>query len=379
MKNIASVLLLLGAGQGIFFSLIILGISQNKNRANKWLALFIFFFSVCMLGTVLYDQKIVVNFPHLAQLSSPFGTAMGFTLFLYVRALTENKYQFVNWEWMHILPVIVSIAILSPFYFMPYEEKKEMIIDSYHGFPLIWKVNFIFSSVMNTIYLIATSIKVARNERLITKLYSNTENKSLIWVRHFILAGVTVFFLCILMSIFDIAAADTISNVMFSIVIYIMGYRAIKQPEVFEKFEYQDIKIEDNPALVKLPMKYEKSGLTEEKASLLLEKLEKLMTRDKLYLDPELSLQQLSIELGTTTHQTSQLLNQMIKLSFFDYVNGLRVEHFKLLVNDPHKAHLSLLGLAYESGFNSKAAFHATVKKLTGHSPSALKLKTNVL
>lgn len=373
MKDIASILLLLGAGQGIFFSLILLGLSKNNHKAYRWLAVFLLLFSISMIGTVLYDQRIVVAYPHLGLITAPFGISMGFTLFLYVKSLSEKNYQFRKWQWLHLLPVLISILILMPFYLLPIEEKRVAMDASYEGFPWLWKVNFIFSTAINSCYIIATMITITRHERHIKQLYSNTEHKSLIWVRHFLTAGISTFIICIIMSLFDIAMADTISNVMFSFVIYVMGYRALRQPEIFSEFTEQTLEDTDEPSLIKIPSKYSKSGLTEEKAKLLASKLDDLFYKEKIYLNPELTLQELSDRLGITPHLVSQLLNQIKEQSFFDFVNSFRVEHFKENVKKPENAHLSLLAIALDSGFNSKAAFNSVFKKVTGTTPSAFR------
>ena len=124
------------------------------------------------------------------------------------------------------------------------------------------------------------------------------------------------------------------------------------------------------PRKARVPDKYQKSGLSEEKAQPMLARLDQLMSAEKLYLDPELTLQTLADRLETNPHTVSQLLNQHKRASFFDFVNGLRVAHFKLAVNDPANAHLSMLGVAFDCGFNSKAAFNAVFKRMTGQTPS---------
>lgn len=373
VKDIASILLLLGAGQGIFFSFVLLGISNNQRRAYFWLASFLILFSISMVGTVLYDQQLVVRFPHLGLITAPMGIALGFMLYLYTKTLTEKKYRFTGWQYLHLLPVGISIGILMPFYLLPLEEKRMVLKNSYDGYPLLWKVNFIFSTIINSWYLVLTILRVTRHERHIQQLFSNTEHKSLLWVKHFIYAGIGTFVSCIVFSLFDIAAADTISNVMFSFVIYIMGYRALKQPEIFSGLSEQIVDSTDEPSLVKLPVKYSKSSLTEERAKVLLVQLDELFYKEKIFLEPELTLPQLSERLGITPHQVSQLLNQFKKQTFFDFVNGFRVEHFKVEVKKPENAHLSLLALAFDSGFNSKAAFNTVFKKLTGNTPSSFR------
>lgn len=192
-NNIASILLLLGAGQGIFFSLILFGWAHNNRKAYQWLGSFLILFSLSMIGTVLYDQRVVLIYPHLGLVSAPLGTAMGFTLYLYVKELTDKNYRFVGWQWLHLLPALISVIILTPFYLLPVDQKKTAMEASYAGFPMLWKINFIFSTTVNSIYIIATILTVMRHERHIRQLYSNTVNRSLIWVRHFLMAGISTF------------------------------------------------------------------------------------------------------------------------------------------------------------------------------------------
>ncbi|MFN8279175.1 MAG: helix-turn-helix transcriptional regulator [Saprospiraceae bacterium] len=372
-NNIASILLLLGAGQGIFFSLILFGWAHNNRKAYQWLGSFLILFSLSMIGTVLYDQRVVLIYPHLGLVSAPLGTAMGFTLYLYVKELTDKNYRFVGWQWLHLLPALISVIILTPFYLLPVDQKKTAMEASYAGFPMLWKINFIFSTTVNSIYIIATILTVMRHERHIRQLYSNTVNRSLIWVRHFLMAGISTFFICILMSMFDIARADTISNLMFSFVIYVMGYRALRQPEIFNDLPAQVVESTDEPAIIRIPVKYGKSGLNEDKAPALIRELDRLMSEEKLFLDPELTLLQLSQRLGIPAHQASQLLNQHKGQTFFDFINSLRVEYFKLAITNPANEHLSLLAIALDSGFNSKAAFNSVFKRVTGMTPSQYK------
>ena len=68
-------------------------------------------------------------------------------------------------------------------------------------------------------------------------------------------------------------------------------------------------------------------------------------------------------------NQLSWLLNESIGKNFNEFVNHYRVEAFKEIANDPNNSHLSLIGLAYDSGFNSKTVFNTYFKKETGLTP----------
>ena len=89
----------------------------------------------------------------------------------------------------------------------------------------------------------------------------------------------------------------------------------------------------------------------------------------KPYLDPDLSLRMLAEQIEIHPNQLSWLLNERIGKNFSDFINYYRVDTFKILSKDPRNAHLTLMGLAYDSGFNSKTVFNTYFKKETGLTP----------
>ncbi len=115
--------------------------------------------------------------------------------------------------------------------------------------------------------------------------------------------------------------------------------------------------------------KYKKSSLKKGESEKYYTILEKYMTQEKPYLQGNLTLRQLAEMIDLHPNYLSELLNEKIGKNFSEYINYFRVETFKELAQQPKNAHLSLLGLAYESGFNSKTAFNTFFKKETGMTP----------
>lgn len=99
------------------------------------------------------------------------------------------------------------------------------------------------------------------------------------------------------------------------------------------------------------------------------EKLLAYMTAESPYLEPELSLADLARRLRTNPVVLSQVINAGVGKNFNDFVNSYRVEAFKAAVKSPKNEHLSLLGIAFNCGFNSKATFNRSFKKITGLLP----------
>mgnify|MGYP003393278591 CR=1 FL=1 len=93
------------------------------------------------------------------------------------------------------------------------------------------------------------------------------------------------------------------------------------------------------------------------------------MTHEKPFLDAEMSLPRLAEILKLPRNRLSQLLNEFIKRSFFDFINEYRVEEAKRLLRLSPVAD-TILDIAFDAGFNSKATFNAAFKKSTGMTPS---------
>ena len=116
--------------------------------------------------------------------------------------------------------------------------------------------------------------------------------------------------------------------------------------------------------------KYQFSTLPKEKAIEYLDIMNQHMLNEKPYLNPDLTLVGLSDQLDMPHTILSQIMNNIVKQNFYEYVNNFRVEEFKRLANDQHNRHLKILSLAYDSGFKSKTTFNTTFKKFTGITPS---------
>lgn len=94
------------------------------------------------------------------------------------------------------------------------------------------------------------------------------------------------------------------------------------------------------------------------------------------YLDSNLSLRSLAEQIDIHPNQLSWLLNESIGKNFNEFINQYRFETFKTIVQNPENANLTIEGLAYDSGFNSKTVFNTYFKKETGLTPKQF-LKQN--
>ena len=101
--------------------------------------------------------------------------------------------------------------------------------------------------------------------------------------------------------------------------------------------------------------------------------LDRLLLDEKIFLDPDLSRDQIADRLGISSGYLSQIINTATSTNFTSYINQHRVEEVKRMMLDPEAQKYSLLAIGLEAGFKSKSAFYTTFKKQTGKTPAEFK------
>jgi TolB-like protein/AraC-like DNA-binding protein len=114
-----------------------------------------------------------------------------------------------------------------------------------------------------------------------------------------------------------------------------------------------------------------KALMSHSEIEVVLEKLSIGMKEEKWFERSSLSLRELAHHVDISSNKLSWLLNEHVGKNFNEYINAFRLKHFKEKALDPANTHLTLLGLAYESGFNSKTVFNKFFKSMEGMTPKA--------
>lgn len=117
--------------------------------------------------------------------------------------------------------------------------------------------------------------------------------------------------------------------------------------------------------------KYQSSSLKQKDLEKYYLLLAQYMSEHKPYLQADLSLRGLAQKVNIHPNHLSQLLNEKMGKNFSEYINSFRLETFKTKAKDPANQHLTILGLAFDSGFNSKTVFNTYFKKETAMTPKA--------
>lgn len=134
---------------------------------------------------------------------------------------------------------------------------------------------------------------------------------------------------------------------------------------------YQEFHSRIYPKIVEKPKVKKTRQVDQNITKAQVEKIQAYMETERPYLNPSLTLRSLAEQVDIHPNQLSWLLNDFIGKNFNEFINNERIEYFKQLVIDPDNSHISLIGLAYESGFNSKTVFNTAFKKEVGMTPKA--------
>ncbi|PKV50253.1 AraC family transcriptional regulator [Aquimarina sp. MAR_2010_214] len=138
-----------------------------------------------------------------------------------------------------------------------------------------------------------------------------------------------------------------------------------------EDIEYKEIIKNVFPLTIEVEKKGKKRKelLSKEQTKEYAQKLLNHIRQDTPYLNPDLTLKSLASHLEIHPNQLSWLINHEFNKNFSEFINHYRVEAFKRISKDPKNSHITLIGLAFESGFNSKTVFNTFFKKETGMTP----------
>lgn len=348
-----------GIAQGIFLAAMLFSIDKKNIRANRILAIIIAMAAVMLAGRMMwarYPSSLALQWSLLPDTTI---FLFGPLIYFYIRRLLLSEQN--QFSLFHFIPAIVHLAIAG--YMFQFSKTK---YDS-----------LLYGGHLNYYFSITESIAIALNlgywylgfltiQRYLRKqknklsFLQNTVN----YLRYLHFAILTCLILWSLGFVNRIFFSGGLSFLNYELVwttvplfIYVIGYFALKQPEIFR---------------LSIEVPTEKLQISRLKPNEI-ERLKKELAKavdDKIFLKNNLTLSLLSKSIEASSNDVSWLLNEVYGKSFYDYINGLRIGEFLTKIDNGEHFKKTILALAMEVGFNSKSTFNKAFKLEKNINPS---------
>ena len=360
-------ILLLGSGQGLIMASL-LWFSRNGNRlSNQLLALLI---SLLTLMSLALSIPLPNRWMSLALDLIPLIMVMplGPLIYFYAKSVLDPAFNIGRTERRHFYPVVLDwggnliawvfiIGALLGFFRQQDSPAWGDVIEEYNTYVDIPR----WLSV--TIYLILT--KRLLSTQVVTESAFKSEQQRRRWLRQFVtvfLGFQGIWLIHLVPYIIPALRGPLLDKfgwypvyIPIAILIYWLGLKGY-------------LHARNRPVDV-AARKISPTSIPAETVERAVRSLTAAMQTDKLYLDPELSVEKVGRHVQLPPKTVSFVLNQHLQKSFSAFVNEYRVEAVKGQLTNPANEHLTLTGIAFECGFNSQATFQRTFKQMTGVSP----------
>ncbi|MFY0602491.1 MAG: AraC family transcriptional regulator [Flavobacteriaceae bacterium] len=372
-----SSLLLIFFFHGIVFSFLLLrkGVIYN-NKSSKWLSFLLFLCAMYIVPYMLgyanwYSKRITREILFFI----PFMQVLliGPVVFFYTKSLLNGSFKLVKKDWIHFVPAILYLGyslivfitdkiVLDEFYF--YADGRDKDLANWYQ---------VSGLISMTFYLILSLRHYAHYKKLVFDRVSYAETILFQWIRNFMIAFLGIVILRIMFFILNPEWGEFGSQVWhylgFSFVIFyisINGYANAVKISIFNDANMQPVDVfseaqEEEEIIQETSLE---KNIEDWK-----EKILTLITKERIYENPKLTLFEVAQTLKTNTKTISSVINSGFQMNFNDFINHYRIEAIKEKMNSREHETTTLLGIAFDCGFNSKATFNRAFKKSTSLSP----------
>lgn len=359
--NPRSIICFIAILQGaVFAALLFSRFFKHKNKADFWLGVLLIVLCLSLVTPFIGFANVYDLNQWLTYFPFSISYSYGVCIWFYMLNLTDSKREFQAKDLLLFLPTALYLAFRL-FLFAHSLEWKSWFGDNYENF--FGTFVFITETIWNVAFLYFATKHYRKYRAWLDENFSDTEKIKFDWLRNFLYIFT---FVLVSGAIFDFTNSflfklSYIQYFYFELVLAcvtyylaVAGYLRSKTIEL--RFTEKQAEEAERKML-----------LSEKELEKLKAKLGDLMKAEKLYLEPTLTLTDLSKNLGVNSSVLSYVVNNGFGKNFNDFVNEFRIAEVKEKLKTADDS--TMLGVAFDCGFNSKATFNRAFKKFTGFSP----------
>lgn len=355
-------LLMVGAAQAMFFAVLLFK-KRPGTKADFVLALWLI--SLCIHLVIFY---LILHYPvryyFLGFIDATLLPMSGIWMFIYTKTLTTPTGKF-NYKWiLHFFSLLPANFTLIPFYISG-KEKQIQFIRNLSGFNELLILGVITNFIVFSAYVAASYFELKRHKKRIRFTFSYDHQIDLNWLINLVYALMLMGILVVALVPFLISnryyflEIDLYLYLLQVVFIFILGYWGFNQGKIFQ-YSNQLPQEKNKDEEIKGNLQFEDK---------LARELHTFMVSNKPYLNSKLTLYDLASSLNWSSHNLSNHLNKFQNINFYEFINNYRVQEVKRKLKEDHNK-FTILAIAFDCGFNSKASFNRIFKDATGFTPT---------
>ncbi|MEQ9378136.1 MAG: helix-turn-helix domain-containing protein [Imperialibacter sp.] len=340
-------------------------------RGSRLFGFLLLFLAIHLFLVTNDRQEFFMQFPHLLHVTWLVPSLYGPIILIFVRRITRYSLKPSLVEWLYFVPFVLLAIYHMPFYLQSANEKQAYIAD----FALSVKDDFgLINQLVNMLHVTFFSASLWFYNLYRKKIlnYAAAEETRLLWLGNFLWINLAI--VCVGVAVFyarkyNLSFLGAIYPYHFLGVIFLIywsAYKLIRQPAIFQSETEEGGFAEVSEVL----LEPEVARPVTEQHRQLASDIKKLMEEEKLYRTAGLTLLDLCAKVKSNKQYVSEAINLVFGKNFYDFVNEYRLKEFTDKLESQEDQNLTLLGIASNAGFNSKATFNAVFKKHYGVTPS---------
>jgi AraC-like DNA-binding protein len=357
------------------FAAALLWLARYNRVPNRFLALLLLAIALWVLDGFFRVANIYGQNADWYFLPIYYSFGFGPLLYFYVQSLINHDFRLRPRQYGHFVPVGLQAALYGWLSLQSYPDKL-WFWEHVHQ-PYTYRIEFVGTWLSLIVYLGLSLRLLRRYQRWLPENFSETSQLRLYWLRTLLLVLTLVsgqwLVEVILREFFNTYYAYDYSTWLLGGVMLLIGGVGLRQADM-QAVHFTPEATEAEPVLAlpdPAPTEQAPPGLRAPVLPETVDRIRRALEEQQLYLNPTLTLAELSAHTGLAPRLISFTVNNGFGKSFNDLVNGYRVEAVKRrLANPADVARLTLLGIAFECGFNSKTTFNRIFKQVTGVAPS---------
>ncbi|WP_161791971.1 helix-turn-helix domain-containing protein [Psychroserpens jangbogonensis] len=318
--------------------------------------------------------RVEIKMPQLLFIDDTFMFAYGPLLYLFTQSVVFKNYKLQKKSWVHFIPFLISIcAVLGLILFADTASVSETTNQmNNQQIPIYFRIGELLIISHIFYYLFKSKLEIKKVIGKAKDLYSAFNQDNFKLLKFILNCFIILFSISLIHSILPFVGYKNGLLVTLLLMALFMFYfinsillKLLNQPSN-ESGAITLIDFEEKK-------KYAGSYLSQTDLKAYMNTLENHMTSNERFLDSELSISDLSTELNMPSKIVSQVINEGYNCNFFDFVNKYRVEAAKSIFAKQTDEKLTIQGIMYDSGFNSKSSFNTAFKKFTKLTPTQFK------